>query len=219
MGLDIYFHKVKRAFEGNPTENDDLSAFTDAVDKDAQEKLRKFAKKELKALKEIWEDAQGNEYRMADYNNRYFSFVEKLRKIIAKNYEFKIEPYTQKVLPYDELAARVEKTIEGHYEQYDAYFRKVNFIFHYFDVTIKKMHDQWFSFATTEDIDDLIWRCEQVLKDHKKAHELLPTQSGFFFGGTDYNDWYFYDVKDCLKQMRKFRRGMEGKTAYVIFSW
>ena len=219
MGLDIYFRKVKRAFEGNPTENDDLSAFTDAVDKDAQESLRKFAKRELKALEEIWKSAQENEFRMADYNNRYFAFVEKLRKIIAKNYDFKISPYTKKVLPLDELKAKMEETIEMHYEPYDAYFRKVNFVFHYFDETIKKMHDQWFSFATAEDIDDLIWRCEQVLKDHNKAHELLPTQSGFFFGSTDYDDWYFDDVKDCLRQMRKFRRGMEGKTAYVIFSW
>lgn len=29
--------------------------------------------------------------------------------------------------------------------------------------------------------------------------ELLPTASGFFFGGTDYDEWYFKDVEDTIK--------------------
>ena len=29
----------------------------------------------------------------------------------------------------------------------------------------------------------------------EKAEELLPTIGGFFFGSTDYNEWYFNDLK------------------------
>lgn len=212
MGLDVYFHKVKRAFEGNPTNNDDLSAFIGGVDKDAQEKLRKFIKKEMKPLEEAWKNGQ-------DYDACYFAFVRKLGKIIAKNFNHKIEPYTIEVLPPDELKEELDKEVKWHYEQYDAYFRKVNFIFHYFDVTLGTMQDQWFAFVTPEDIDGLIDRCDRVLKNHELAPSLLPTQSGFFFGSTDYDEWYFNDVKDCLRQMKKFRKGMKGKTAYVMFSW
>jgi hypothetical protein len=82
------------------------------------------------------------------------------------------------------------------------------------------MYDQYYAFVEPEDVDDLIDRCERVLKDHNLAHTLLPTQDGFFFGSTDYNDWYFSDVKDCLKQMKKYRKLLkDGVTGYVIFSW
>ena len=83
------------------------------------------------------------------------------------------------------------------------------------------MVDEWFAFTDKEDIDDIIERCERVLDNHSLASTLLPTQSGFFFGGTDYDKWYFDDVKDCLKQMKKYRKLLdkEGVTGYIIFSW
>lgn len=37
--------------------------------------------------------------------------------------------------------------------------------------------------------------CKQVLEDHDKAYELLPTQDGFFFGSTEYSEWYFGDLE------------------------
>jgi hypothetical protein len=123
------------------------------------------------------------------------------------------------VLDLPELEEEVKKWVEGHYEPYDAYFRKVNFIFKYYEDR-GKMYDQYYAFTDADDIDDLIDRCEQVLKDHSLAYSLLPTQDGFFFGSTDYDDWYFSDVKDCLKQMKKYRKLLkDGVTGYVIFSW
>lgn len=35
----------------------------------------------------------------------------------------------------------------------------------------------------------------EVILDHRVAEELLPAQGGFFFGGTDYDQWYLRDVK------------------------
>ena len=32
----------------------------------------------------------------------------------------------------------------------------------------------------------------EVIKDPTLAQTLLPTQPGFFFGGTDYDDWYWH---------------------------
>ena len=217
MGLDIYFHRVKRGFNGDPTNANDIRTFTDDVDKDAQNELREFIDKETVGLKEAWENSRTNDYWVNHYNQRYFEFVEKLRKKIAMNYDFKIHPYTNGILPWPELEEKLKNEVEMAYEEYDAYFRKVNFIFKFFE---KNMVDEYFSFVEKSDVEELIRRCEEVLADHSKAQELLPTQSGFFFGSTEYDEWYFDDVKDCLEQMRKFLADWEdGETAYVIFSW
>ena len=220
MGLDIYFHKTTVPFEGNETSNDDIRNFTDKVDSLAQEKLGEKLNKLLEPLRDAWKKLQTNEYWRNTYNERYFAFVEKLRPLIAINYDFKIYQYTKGVLDLPELEEKIKDEVNMAYEEYDAYFRKVNFIFYYFDQTIGTMQDQWFAFIKPEDIDDLIDRCERVLKNHDLAHSLLPTQAGFFFGSTDYDEWYFRDVKDCLKQMKKYRKLLkDGVTGYVIFSW
>jgi hypothetical protein len=220
MGLDIYFHKTTIPFEGDESNSKDFRKFTDKVDELAKTTLRSKIDKLLAPLEEAWNKLQTNDYWRKIYNERYFAFVEKLRPLIATNYDFKIHPYTEKILDLPDLKARLDKEVEMSYEEYNAYFRKVNFLFYYFDRTLGKMYDQCYAFTDVDDIDDLIDKCEQVLKDHSLAHSLLPTQSGFFFGGTDYDDWYFSDVKDCLKQMKKYRKLLkEGVTGYVIFSW
>lgn len=220
MGLDIYFHHTKVAFEGDKTNLDDIRNFTKKVDELAQKTLDKKVKKLLEPLREVWKEMQENDYLRNTYNERYFAFVEKLRPLIASNYDFKIYPYTKGVLDLPELEKLLKNEVDDAYEEYNAYFRKVNFIFHYFEKTIGTMQDQCFAFVTPEDIDDLINRCVKVLGNHDLAHELLPTQDGFFFGSTDYDDWYFSDVKDCLHQMKKYRKLLkDGVTGYVIFSW
>jgi len=219
MGLDIYFHRVKRQFEGDPTDIKQFNEFTDQVDQDAQETFRKKVDTLMKPLREAWENAKTNDYWKGIYNERYFTFVGKLRPIIAKNYEWKIRPFTDKILELPELEETVKKEVDGYWEQYDCYFRKVNFLFKYFEDK-GKMVDQYYAFVDREDVEDIIDKCERVQKNHDLAHELLPTQDGFFFGGTDYDKWYFSDIKDCLRQMKRYLKLCKGKgTAYVIFSW
>lgn len=43
----------------------------------------------------------------------------------------------------------------------------------------------------------------KYIKDATVAHELLPTTSGFFFGSTEYDEYYFEDVKDTLEGLDK----------------
>ena len=219
MGLDIYFHHTNIAFEGDQTNSDDFKKFTDEVDKQAQETLRKQLDTLMAPLRDAWEKLQTNDYWRNTYNERYFTFVEKLRPLIAKNYEFKIHPYTRQIVDLPELEGMIKEEIDNAYEEYDAYFRKVNFIFAYYE-SKGKLQNEWYALTDADDIDDLISRCEQVLKDHDLANALLPTQSGFFFGSTEYDEWYFSDVKDCLRQMKKYHKLLkDGVTGYVIFSW
>jgi len=45
-------------------------------------------------------------------------------------------------------------------------------------------------------LEELLQVCETVLKERENATELLPTQPGFFFGSTDYDEYYY---NDCAK--------------------
>ena len=79
------------------------------------------------------------------------------------------------------------------------YFRKVNFLVQYFgDLGFDVEHQTPF-YITKEQVTELRNRCQEVLRDHSKAEELLPTMSGFFFGSTDYDEYYFDDVEQVLK--------------------
>ena len=56
--------------------------------------------------------------------------------------------------------------------------------------------------VTVEQLRKLDKLCKAVLNDHDKAENLLPTQSGFFFGDTSYNEDYFQDLKDTVKALK-----------------
>lgn len=80
-----------------------------------------------------------------------------------------------------------------------AYFRKVNFLIPFFEgffnTEIENLEDLE---LTRESIEELKDRCESVLKDYTLAKDLLPTQEGFFFGSTNYDEYYYDDVEDVL---------------------
>lgn len=41
---------------------------------------------------------------------------------------------------------------------------------------------------------------EKVITNPELAQELLPTQAGFFFGDTNYNEYYLDDLKEYIRQ-------------------
>jgi hypothetical protein len=54
-------------------------------------------------------------------------------------------------------------------------------------------------YIETEALEKLLEDCKQVLNDHSLAPTILPTQSGFFFGSTEYDEYYFEDLEDTIK--------------------
>lgn len=80
------------------------------------------------------------------------------------------------------------------------YWRKANAIHKWFVDNVQDGIDncQPHEFST-EILNDLKELCQEVLDDNSKAEDLLPTQSGFFFGPTEYDEWYFSDLKDTIK--------------------
>ena len=47
-------------------------------------------------------------------------------------------------------------------------------------------------------LEDLLEICKKILNDNSLAEELLPTASGFFFGGTEYDEWYYKDIENTI---------------------
>lgn len=216
MGLDIYFHHTKRKF------NDDIDSFMEQVDKDAQKRIKKKIDENIKELENAWKEYQKNNDSQLFaniYNSKYFSFVEKLRPILAEKYDWKIYSYCNGVMTFPALKQQLERDINGFYQYEDAYFRKANFLFAYFENKGTMLEDR-FSIVTKEDVEDIIKRCEYVLEDHNVADAELPTRAGFFFGSTEHDKWYYKQVENCHEQMKEYLKLFKsGITGYVYFSW
>lgn len=76
-----------------------------------------------------------------------------------------------------------------------AYWRKANQIRNWFAMNLDEFADNGSTPVRREDLVELKNVCLLVLKDRSKAKSLLPTSSGFFFGSTQFDEWYFEDVR------------------------
>lgn len=70
-----------------------------------------------------------------------------------------------------------------------------------------------------EALKELVEICKKVLDDHDLAEELLPTQSGFFFGPTEYDEYYFDDLEDTVKTITPIIAFLEEKLEKKEFEW
>ena len=50
------------------------------------------------------------------------------------------------------------------------------------------------------------------------AESLLPTQSGFFFGSTDYDQWYMQDIENTIEILTKTLRETDFNKCMVVYS-
>ena len=58
----------------------------------------------------------------------------------------------------------------------------------------------------------------EVIVDTTVAEALLPTQSGFFFGGTDYDQWYMEDIMDTIEIITKVLETTDFALEMVFYS-
>lgn len=80
------------------------------------------------------------------------------------------------------------------------YWRKQNAIHKWFVDNCQNGEDDCrTSYVGREQLEELKALCLKVLADHKQADDLLPSQEGFFFGGTDYDEWYFSGIKETIE--------------------
>lgn len=95
----------------------------------------------------------------------------------------------------EEIIAR-EITVEA------MYWRKANAIHRWFVQNVQNGEDDCGEYPVSrEKLAELFELLEQVLEDRSLANELLPPQEGFFFGGTDIDEWYWKYLQDTRNRL------------------
>lgn len=97
------------------------------------------------------------------------------------------------------------------------YWRKANQIFKWFEINCCngctencKHYD-----VSYEQLLQLKGICQRVLMDKKHAEELLPCCRGCFFGSQAYDDWYFNDLENTIKEIDK----LDPKDSFIYYAW
>lgn len=153
--------------------------------------------------------------RKQAYTDRYPYLAEHFNK--TGELDDIIDYRTEKGDPYEEVLMR---------------WRKANAIHKFFvDNAANGVDDCQPVQVTIDVIKDLVDRCETILQgevddngalvDPKTAMELLPSQSGFFFGSTEYDDWYIENLKETVKTLKPIVEHAELYTDPIIYeaSW
>ena len=82
------------------------------------------------------------------------------------------------------------------------YWRKANAIHNWFVENVQDGEDDCREYYVEADkLLELLNICKAVKEDHSLAEELLPTVSGFFFGSTEYDEYYFQDIQDTIDML------------------
>lgn len=133
------------------------------------------------------------------------------------------------VLHYDEDLKELEedifirnfKSIETRYQV--GYFRKFNALHSYIVNKYANGEDDCRPILLDrEDIEEILTTLKSVNKDN--ASEVLPTQTGFFFGSQEYDEWYFEDIEYAIDLLEKMLKVLEKDSknrwsAYYEASW
>lgn len=191
MGLDMYLDKVRK------------------VDKNA-------TLKKINAVNEYygWRE-RDDKYR--DYSMKKWCGVDisEVDMELAKKYE---DEYIHRYAAWD---PDYEYSFRSVYQEI-AYWRKANQIHSWFVENVQNGVDDCGSYEVTkEQLEELLDLCEAVKEKPKLAHKLLPTQSGFFFGSTEYDEWYMQDIDNTIKQLKKVLKETDFDNWIVFYtaSW
>lgn len=101
-----------------------------------------------------------------------------------------------------------------------AYWRKVNAIHAWFVNNCADGVDECQPIRVSPDrAQELLELCNQVISNPEQAMKLLPTQAGFFFGGTDVDEWYMEGIKYTADVLRKLLSASNVDSVIYQASW
>lgn len=79
------------------------------------------------------------------------------------------------------------------------YWRKANAIHQWFVDNVSQGEDDCGVYELTGNmLKQLRNKCEEAINDPSNASEILPTQEGFFFGSTEYDERYFDLLRETV---------------------
>jgi len=104
------------------------------------------------------------------------------------------------------------------------YWRKVNAVHSWFVTNVQDGEDNCGRYLVRrEKLEQLRSACNRVITEtddnNEMAKHILPTQGGFFFGGTNYDEFYIEDLKGTVKIIDKALELPTGWEYYYQSSW
>ena len=154
-----------------------------------------------------------------DYKSFSHWDAEKERKIDETNYPEDLEELGDYIYRTNFKSSFIN---DNGYRCYQiGYFRKFNALHSYLCDLDGGRDECQEILVSKKDLTDLLDTLKAVDKNHVEAEDLLPTQDGFFFGGTEYDDWYFADVKDAIEMCELFLEHFDFERYDLIYqaSW
>lgn len=214
MGLDVMFYRISKPRERKQDENlnDYLWAIKEEQDKQFAKDTQAYIKNWLKDMKKFKETYHGE--TISKIRSLYYEMKDKYFE-----FEFELD-----ALDKAQTVKDVKDWVNGvNWEWFRkpnaAYFRKVNSIYAYF---ADRLENEMCVVAKS-DIIDIMNKAIQVLSEHDEeaSKDLLPTQGGFFFGSTDYDDWYYQDMITILNEFGKLLKDWtdDNDIVFVYMSW
>jgi hypothetical protein len=99
------------------------------------------------------------------------------------------------------------------------YWRKANAIHDWFVQNVQNGIDECKPHeVTVEQLKTLRDLCAHILENKEVAEPLLPTTSGFFFGSTDYNVWYFDSLSRTVVELDRLLAETNENDLYIYWS-
>lgn len=173
-----------------------------------------------------------NQYYNMEKISQDFASGEKLTiggysngKMLLRNYDKNIKldlSYEQIKNGYLINKEEIAYVIQGEYEV--AYWRKANQIRQWFVDHIEEFNEDdngKYYEVTKSLLEDLISDCEYVLENRNDANEVMPSSSGFFFGNTNYDEWYFKNLENTIEMCKKVIIETDWNREVVVYteSW
>ena len=181
-----------------------------------------------------------NKYPRMNLNPRKIDAVESFASWVKEGLDYSFKDwcgYTEKDLPGKSMLVKLLGMLHTTYYVWDnekrypctyihdevGYWRKANAIHKWFVDNVQDGEDdcECHRPVTKNDLETLLELCREVLADHSKASELLPSTSGFFFGSQQYDEWYFIDIENTANLCKKLieETDFEKYELYYRSSW
>jgi len=120
-------------------------------------------------------------------------------------------------------AAGMTMTVDGGVEVIATvmYWRKANAIHKWFVDNVQDGEDECKEhYVSVEKLEELVSVCQKVLNNRDLASTLLPGQSGFFFGSTEYDEWYWENLELTVQGIKRVLSSLDGSSSlYYRSSW
>lgn len=149
-----------------------------------------------------------------------YELNEQAIKFMQEVLNFRHRDSTEVFVDDDEWAKARDSVnaLIDHKQEQVAYWRKANQIRGWFSKLLgEDSNGVCKGKVSKENIESLLDTCKQVLADHSLAEKLLPTTKGFFFGSSEYDEYYFEQIKETVEICEKILKEFDFSTNYLIY--